>query len=109
MEEVAFELLADPMEDSYNGMVEKANVFLQEVRGWHWQTMRAFIRREGIYNSSVVGSVSWNAKMMLSAARFMDDGWDNLISREDEASALAHNTILNALDTILDEVKGTFC
>jgi hypothetical protein len=102
------ELLAQPMQGAQEEMILKAESFLEEVREWHFQTIRAYIRRFGTYTSSVVGHVSWNTKMMLPAARFMNTGWDEMISCEKQALTIAEKTLLRALDTILAEVKGAY-
>ncbi|THY52549.1 hypothetical protein D6C90_08230 [Aureobasidium pullulans] len=98
--------LAEPMEEVYAKMSTKANGFLEEVRDWRWMTIRAFIRRNGTYNSKAVGHVSWNAKMMLPAAKFMNKGWNEMVLHEQGAMAIAQTSIMSALDTILVEVKA---
>jgi hypothetical protein len=100
-------LLAAPMRKANPEMAGKAYDFLNdEVRSWHWCTIKAFIRRGGKYYSRTVGQHSWNAKMMQPAVNFMSSAWDELLLEEKAASETALAKILSALDGTLEDVKG---
>jgi hypothetical protein len=88
-------------------MAKKAYDFLNnEVRGWHWCTIKAFVRRGGKYYSKSVGQHSWNAKMMQPAVNFMSSAWDELVLAENTTIEVALTEILSALDGTLEDVKG---
>lgn len=107
LEKETMSLLAAPMKEANSNMAKKAYKFLsKEVRIWHWCTIKAFIRRGGKYQSKVVGHQSWNAKMMLPAAKFMSSAWDELIRKEDAANKVFFATIVTALGGTLEDVKG---
>ncbi|THW75242.1 hypothetical protein D6D19_04170 [Aureobasidium pullulans] len=106
LEKETMSLLAAPMKEANSNMAKKAYKFLsKEVRIWHWCTIKAFIRRGGKYQSKVVGHQSWNAKMMLPAAKFMSSAWDELIRKEDAANKVFFATIVTALSGTLEDVR----
>lgn len=95
------------MRDANLEMARKAYDFLNnEVRSWHWCTIKAFVRRGGKYHSKSVGHHSWNAKMMQPAVRFMSSAWDEMVEEEDTAINIALDEILLALEGTLEDVKG---
>ncbi|CAD0112759.1 unnamed protein product [Aureobasidium uvarum] len=99
-------LLAAPMREASPEMARKAYDFLsKEVRGWHWCTIKAFVRRGGKYESKSVGRHSWNAKMMQPAVNFMSTAWDELVLEEETAIEATLVDISKALYDTLEDVK----
>lgn len=88
-------------------IAQKAYDFLHdEVRGWFWSTIRAFIDRRGTYRSKAVGFVDWNSKLRRPAVRHMRPSWTELFLKEKEHMTAAESKFKENLDILHHDVKG---
>lgn len=107
VEKEVLQSLAVTMRIALPEIAQKAYNFLHdEVRGWFWSTIRAFIDRRGTYRSKAVGFVDWNSKLRRPAVRHMRPGWTELFLKEKEHMTTAESKCKENLDVLHHDVKG---
>ncbi|KAG9518018.1 hypothetical protein KCU93_g8524, partial [Aureobasidium melanogenum] len=102
----ALKLLAVTMRVALAEVAQKGYDYLHnEVRGWFWSTIRAFIEREGTYASKAVGFMDWNSKLRRPAVRHLGPGWTELFVKERAHMTTAETKFKGNLDVLQHDLK----
>ncbi|KAG9698657.1 hypothetical protein KCU95_g2420, partial [Aureobasidium melanogenum] len=102
----ALQSLAVTMRVALAEVAQKGYDYLHnEVRGWFWSTIRAFIERQGTYSSKAVGFADWNSKFRRPAVRHMRPGWTELFVKEREHMTTAETKFKDNLDVLQHDLK----
>jgi hypothetical protein len=88
-------------------VAQKGYDYLQNVvREWHFNTIKACIRREGTFCGKSTGPADWNTKLRRPAVRHLKTVWDELFSDEVTHSLAAESKIKGNLDILQTDLKG---
>ncbi|KAK5133363.1 hypothetical protein LTR08_007797 [Meristemomyces frigidus] len=67
--------LIAPFGDHQAGFVTHAMQYIDELHGWHWVTLRSFVKNYGNHSTSVKPQTSWNEIFFHPALTIIKAGW----------------------------------
>ena len=83
MHKEAVQSLAVTMRSNVHEIAQKGYNYLNKTaRGLQWNTIKAVVRREGIFNSSSHGLIQWNEKLKKPTTGYLAQKWVQLFLRE---------------------------
>jgi hypothetical protein len=96
------------MRKNLDQVAQKGYDYLQNiVRLWHWNTIKAVIRRRGDFDSSTHGIIQWNEKFKQPTISPLSSEWHHLFCEERKHMATTEKKIKGDLDALHCNLEGT--
>ncbi|CAK3974892.1 Hypothetical predicted protein [Lecanosticta acicola] len=80
------EVIVQPLHHNQESLISTALTELEKKRAWNWQTIRAFMRRNGNFKTSVVPQQSWNESYQSGATKMVHSLWDSFVKDQSKLS-----------------------
>ncbi|KAJ9498247.1 hypothetical protein H2202_006398 [Exophiala xenobiotica] len=78
MKHVFVEHITAPLAQATALICSRCTRVAREWEGWHWQTMRAFARKNGTHRTEKVGYRCWNRELLTCFTEVTDENWHKL-------------------------------
>lgn len=97
-----------PLAGAREELISGAIAELEKKKDWHWQTLRAFIRRDGRHSTRRAPRQSWNEQFQSKATELVEDKWIDFLARQNRLSKALKLDMLSIVDAIAKTIEGAW-
>jgi hypothetical protein len=98
--------LANPIRDQQQSCITRALTYLEQLKTWHYSTLKAFIRRHGNHATATMPKQSWNEHFAEGCTEVISAAWADFLKELREHQVQVENGILLGMRNILQNLKG---